>query len=436
MKQKLLIIGFLLLMVAILAALNAATYTQKEKTPDSELSPNRSSFNSGATGTQAFFTLLTETGRNAARWQEAPAALLTGDVKPAVFVIAGDLRRPLTPQDTEHLLRWVSEGGRLVVIDREPDEGLLVSTSNWSLTAENTAAFEDFSVDPTDQQVMTAGVAAVKAVQPSIFSAGVNAIQPSRLASTLRFTRFEGDDETAQLQNTIMSTADRGPVVHFAGSDKNILIEAPYGEGLIVFLADPYIVSNSGIAAADNAQLAVNLVAGGGLVVFDEFHQGFGNDTNRFLQFFAGTPVVAIFIQAVILVGLVFFSQSRRFARPVPEPEPDRLSKLEYVGAMAELQKRTRAFDLAVENIYSEFRRRAARLVGIEVNQATSSVLAVRLAERSGLDRQRIEAVLFKCEEIIRGEPTKKREVVRLINDLRAIEAQLGMARIPRTRKN
>ncbi|MDQ3180706.1 MAG: hypothetical protein M3Q33_09320, partial [Acidobacteriota bacterium] len=79
------------------------------------------------------------------------------------------------------------------------------------------------------------------------------------------------------------------------------------------------------------------------------------------LAYSAGTPFVAIFLQFAVLVGLVLFSNSRRFARPLPENEPNRLSKLEYVSAMAELQQRTRAFDLAIENIYTDFRRRTAR---------------------------------------------------------------------------
>src|SRR5207253_2286127 len=116
------------------------------------------------------------------------------------------------------------------------------------------------------------------------------------------------------------------------------------------------------------------------------YHQGYSNDSNRFLSFFAGTPIVAIFLQGMVLVGLVFYSQSRRFARPLPPSEPDRLSKLEYVTAMAELQQRTGAWDLAIENIYAEFRRRAARLFGLDLNQATSDVLAKRISERTEMD--------------------------------------------------
>ena len=141
---------FLIVLVGLLAALNAASYVQKEKTADSEGEPNRSTFNSGSTGTQAFYTLLFETGRKVVRWQEPPAALLTSKKdKPSVLVITGSLRRPFSPGETEPLLRWVSDGGRLVVIDREPPEELITTTANWKLSLlPSDKMVNIFAVDP------------------------------------------------------------------------------------------------------------------------------------------------------------------------------------------------------------------------------------------------------------------------------------------------
>ena len=233
----------------------------------------------------------------------------------------------------------------------------------------------------------------------------------------------------------IESPSQTAPLAHFASGEKQLVVDAPFGNGRIVFLADPYVLSNGGIALADNAQLGVNLVSAGGEgIAFDEYHHGYGTDNNRFVQFFQGTPVVAIFLQAAVLIGLVFFSQSRRFARPVPEPEADRLSKLEYVAAMAQLQSRTRAFDLAIENIYNDFRRRVTRYFGLDNFTATSGDIAALIAERSGLDRALVGDTMFKCEEIIRGEPTTKREVLQLTDALRTIEQKLGLTRAARTK--
>ncbi len=458
-------------MAAILVGLNAASYTQKEKTLDSESEPNRSTFNAGATGTAAYYSLLLETGRNVIRWQEPTAALLTAKTAvPSVFVMTGALRREYTAPEVEQLLSWVSSGGRLVITDREPPGGLVTTTANWKISLESNEHPEIYTVDATDQMQMTFGTSSIKPVQPTVFTQSVNAVQPSRFAATVVFEHFTDaetqsytDDEKDAIQPpetqispieddglytmpteepvqmlpmaNVESPSQIAPVVHFAAGDKNLVVEVPFGEGRIVYLSDPYIVSNGGISLVDNAQLAINLVAAGdGIVAFDEYHQGFGTDSNRFLQFFAGTPVIAIFLQAAVLIGLVFFSQSRRFARPVPEAEPDRLSKLEYVAAMAELQRRTKAYDLAIENIYNEFRRRVTRYFGLDNITAKNIDLAAMIAERGGLDPAKVEDTLYQCEEIIRGGATNKREVLRLTADLRSIEQQLGMTRAGRNR--
>ncbi len=484
MRQKLFIILALIFLIIVLIGLNAASYVQKDKTPDSEFSPNRSTYNTGATGTRAFYELLAETGRRPTRWQEPPSALLANARnKPQTFVIIGKTRREFEDVEIEQILRWVSEGGKLVVIDREPPYELIQTTANWSVftNAEKETPF--FDLDPSDKRQMTDKTVAAKPVQPTIFTSKVSAVQPSRFASSINFEHFadgnssiykgtvspspktiiqedeDYEDEDAppkpmpsrrekeqssgfgssknpppismeDAEETIeMPTLD-APVAHLANDKKTLLADFPFGAGQIVFLTDPYIVSNGGINLVDNAQLAINVVASGdGIIAFDEFHQGYGAGENRLLGYFAGTPLVAIFLQFAALVGLILFTQSRRFARPLPEREPNRLSKLEYVAAMAELQQRTRAYDLAIENIYSDFRRRVARLVGADNFTASHKDLARLIAERSELNANEIENLMFKCEDIIRGEPTNKREVLELTSRLREVEEILGLKR-------
>lgn len=479
MKQKLIIFVVLILFGVILIGLNAASYTQKEQTPDSELFPNRSTFNSGATGTQAFYTLLAETGRRPVQWREPPAALITaGDNAPSVFVITGDVRRSFTEPEVNDLLRWVSTGRRLVVIDREPAKGLMTTSATWRIDVASPLNPDIYTVDASDQKQMTGSTAATKPVQPTLFTQNVNAVQASKFAASVAFERLvdeyeEFDDESPPpsridpppvtggerqpkgfdrqiddgidrlpgapsielpMATSVESPSQVGPVVHFGSTGSNLVVGVPYGEGEIVYLADPFVVSNSGIHLVDNAQLAINLVSTNGTVAFDEYHQGYGVDSNRFLQFFAGTPVVAIFFQAVVLVGSVFFSRSRRFARPIPESEPDRLSKLEYVAAMSDLQERTKAYDLAVENIYAEFRRRLSRQFGLDNFHVRFDDLAIRVAERTGLDKAHLAEIFHRCEEVTRGEPTSRKETLRLTSELRTIERELGLSRSGRAR--
>jgi hypothetical protein len=499
MRQKFFIFAGLILLVVVLVGLNVASYVQKEKVPDSEASPNRSTYNTGATGTRAFFDLLNETGRKSVRWQEPPRALLTaGKNAPQTFVVVGSIQREFEDDEIEHLMQWVSEGGKLVLIDREPHERLLATTANWSIKAVPTQGFP-FGVDPSNQGQMTDKVSAAKPVQPSVYTRNVNAVQPSRFASSVKLEFFDaaeagnfkkptptpvpksifqddddeyyeppppmpaktpagrsgegggigsgapkptpmklGDKNAAVNKEApkIKTAAQNAPVVHLAGKDKILLVDFPYGSGKIVFLTDPYLVSNAGISLVDNAQMAINAVAApGGSIAFDEFHQGYGANRNRMLNYFAGTPVAAILVQIVLLIGVVLFTQSRRFGRPLPASEPNRLSKLEYVAAMAELQQRTRAYDLAMENIYSEFRRTMARFVGVDNFQTPRHNLARLIAEKTNTDAGELENLMFKCEEIISGAPTGKKEVLHLSSRLREIEEKLGLKRQRTMRK-
>jgi hypothetical protein len=503
MKQKFLIFTALITLIIVLVGLNAASYVQKEKVPDNELFPNRSTYNAGATGTRAFYDLLNETGRKPVRWLEPPKTLLSNKNAPKTFVIIGSLKRQFTDPEAKDLLQWVSKGGNLVIIDREPPPDLIATTANWSISLMSKPEPGLFGIDPSDSKQMTEKVAAAKPVQPTVYTKNVNAAQPSIFASTVIFERFSGgekpkkeiigtgresgigsgtmpptakispssipdeedffkeeqlkptplpeytnsptvfrenpledevDSTTSIIENApdteIETTALSAPVVHLANGEKNILVDAPFGSGRIVYLADPFIISNSGINLVDNAQLGINIVASrGGTIAFDEYHQGYGTNNNRLFQYFAGTPVIAIFLQICLLAGLVFLSQSRRFARALPENEPNRLSKLEYISAMAELQRRTKAFDLAIENIYTDFRRRAAKLVGADVYATSRVELAKLIAERGKLNEHEIAELMRQCEDVMHGAPTGKKEVLRIAARLREIEEKLGLKR-------
>ena len=477
MRQRLGILIGLVLLVLILIGLNAATYVQRERTPDNEIMPNRSSFNSGATGSQALYSLLAETGRNAVRWRSPVDALLTEKRDPpATFVVIGQTRRPFDDTEVKQLLEWVDGGGRLVLIDRNPTEAFLKPIALWEFTHKTNDLEMLFGSNPADQKQMTSGMPASRPVQPSVLTRNVNAVQTSRFASHIETARKAnenaavtvtgygstrltgqsirsdvGSASTKYLQSgpppatqspqrdPHIPTVDSGeyeapsfsaPVVHLIGNQRNVLVDVPYGAGEIVLLSDPYIVSNAGISLVDNAQLAVNvLTAGGGMVAFDEFHQGYGSNQNRVFEYFSGTPVIAIFGQIVLIAGLVFLCRSRRFARAVAEPEPDRLAKLEYVAAMAELQHRTRAFDLALENIYGEFRRRVSNLFGVDARGTGRRVLATMIAERIKGSADEIEDAMRKAEDIAHGETTSKKETIALAARIREIETELGMTR-------
>ncbi len=258
---------------------------------------------------------------------------------------------------------------------------------------------------------------------------GSESSQPS--GSSLPEERLPDGDYYSRTETTPSSDAppqSDAPVVHLSDERGALLLDFARGRGRIIVLSDPFIVANRGISRADNLQLAVNIVAaaGGGLIAFDEFHQGRGTTQNEFAAYFAGTPVLAMFAQLCLIAAAVVWTRSRRFARPLPALRVDRRSKLEFVASMAELQQRARAFDLAIENVYGRTRRALARYGGADAT-ANLETIAAAAAARSGRKREEIESLMRECEDAIGGAHVTPRAALALVASLRELERTLGI---------
>ncbi|HEX8650561.1 MAG TPA: DUF4350 domain-containing protein [Pyrinomonadaceae bacterium] len=484
MRSRLAIIITIALVIGLLIALNATSYVSTEQRVDSEFHPNRSTYNPSATGTRALYDFLSETGRKVIRWRDTPAALLdTGGVsRPSTFVVIGETRVPFEETEARALLRWTEGGGRLVIIDRRPDVRLLPASGYWHVSTE-LLQYPSLDVHSDNVEEMTAGVQPARASQPTLLTRDVDSVVTSRFAAIIRSTATTDEKETVTDQDAEDETTDESedesiedrmnllqttppppatrqtpralppnkgggygpgvgdgsaaspvvmpvspaPVVHLADNRGALLVDYPHGTGRIIILSDPYVVANGGISRADNLQLAVNAVAGaGGLIAFDEYHQGHGVTRNELLAYFAGTPVLAMLAQLALVILIVLWTQGRRFARPLPIARVDRRSKLEFVASMAELQQRSRAYDLAIENIYARTRRALARYGGVE-SAASSAEIARRVAARSKIDREALESLMRECEDAIAGEPINARQSLALVARLREVERSLGL---------
>jgi hypothetical protein len=448
MRQRLIIIITLIAVLIVLIALNAASYVRVEHVSDSENTPDRSTFNSGATGTQAFYDFLRESGYDVARWREGASSLLSYNArKPAVFVVVGELQVPYSNRETRELLQWVESGGHLVIIDRYPDRRLLRVLKNWSINTE-ILSYPWSDLDPNNFEQMTNGVKPLKSSQPTALARDVDSVMPSRFMGFMAVnagrsqpqptpTPDEQEDSSypeyepspTEHESTEVAVDKNGPapVVHLADERGALLIDYAYGQGRVVVLSDPFIVANNGVGRADNLLLAMNVVAShGGLIAFDEFHQGRATTHNALFQYFSGTPVLAICAQLGLIGLAIVWSRGRRFARALPLPHVDRRSKLEFVASMAELQQRARAHDLALENIYARVRRVLVRYAGLS-NSSPRAEIARRVAGRSGLNQQQLETLMRNCEDTINGAPTNAKETLRMAQRLRELEAMLGL---------
>jgi hypothetical protein len=411
---------------------------------------------------------LQQAGHPVARWNRPPSELLgEGRERPATFVVVGRVRQPFEKEEATQLLRWVREGGRLVVIDRDPDPRLLPPSGGWRVTAQ-IVEYPGPRVVAADTEAMTREAPALHPSQPTALTRDVEEVTRSRFAGRLSVSKyvgvggggsprsdpppprpaptneepedladeegFAGEDETPPPPPPQPPPAPAGPpqapVVHLPDGREGagaLLVDYEYGRGRVVVLSDPYVVANAGLNRADNLLLAANVVAGaGGLIAFDEYHQGYGATRHELFTYFAGTPILWMFAQGAVVVLALVWTRGRRFARPLPAPHVDRRSKLEFVASMAELQHRARAYDLAVENIYARTRRALARYAGLPVGAPTPEV-AARAAARSGKDARQLAALMRECEDAIAGARLAPRRAVELARQLRELERDLGI---------
>jgi hypothetical protein len=456
MRQRLAIFITIAVVLVLLILLNTASYVSEARLPDTEFNPDRSTYNAGATGTRALYDLLSESGRQVMRWREESEALLvaTGHSAPATFVVIGRTRSPFTDDEARSILKWVERGGRLVIIDRRPDARLLPSSANWNIST-GAQELPRVDVNPNKPEQMTAGVALVRASQPSVLTRNVEAVLPSRFAGTINISEntavpvaegspppviydgisqsedrygegSEQPDYSAYDRQTLTSPA---PVAHLEDHRGALLVDYPHGAGRIVVLSDPFIVANGGIRLADNLQLALNVIGSAtGMIAFDEFHQDRAGSRNQLIAYFSGTPVLWMLAQGALVVLVLLWTRGRRFARPLPVPRVDRRSSLEFVASMAELQQRARAYDLAIENIYTRLRRVLVRYAGLSHNSPRPEI-ARRVAERSSgkLDPVELEQLMHECEDAINGDSINERQALELVTRLRQVERTLGL---------
>ncbi len=384
-KAILLVFAFFL----VLVALNFIFFVDNEATEESEMSANRSSLRSTPYGTLAFYTLLEESGYPVTRLRNPYTILAERNDIGTVVVISPPAIYSPTPEEFGKMNAWVEKGGLLVIIDREIQIAFgetKVSTS-WG--------------GPKSD---------VRPLQPTPYTRGVSKLDLTEFTTRLN---IEGSSFTN----------------HIGDDDSSVLADIRVGEGRVVLLTEPHVVANNGISKADNVIAALNLFSGrpSGLIAFDEYHQGYGrSEQGSMLAYFSGTPIPWMLAQAALIAVLVIYTYGRRFARPLPLKRERRTTNLEFVSSMANITRLARASDLAMQSIYSEFRKRLCRYSGLPAKVDTPR-LATVVAARAKIDERSLKSLLARCEAVERGKQISDAELLNLVGRIREIETQLKL---------
>ena len=188
MRQRLTVILTFVVIIGLLVIINTFSYVQEEETRDLEITAYRSTYHSGPTGTRALHDFLNESGYKVMRWREPMAQLLReSGQQVSTLVIVGNTRVPIENDEIGILRGWVARGGRLVLVDRSPDNRLL-SSPGWTINVKE-GQFPQLDTNPADVAQMTQNVRELSAIQPTLLTNNIETVMPSRFANS-RQTRI------------------------------------------------------------------------------------------------------------------------------------------------------------------------------------------------------------------------------------------------------
>ena len=261
-----------------------------------------SSYDTGPNGYRALYEVLHAAGVPVTRFERVVAAL---DPSVRTLVITGYEQdpgaKPLDRRDTDELRRFVVDGGRLVALDEEfaGSQDVTPGVGTSLQTARGAGAI------PLAENAFTAGVAGVRGA----------------ISWTFPYKTARG----------IPLLANKAGIV---------AIWYRYGRGEVVAVTVPSLFGNEALRNGDNARFAYNIIAGHGLVAFDEYIHGYSDSATIWSVLPDAVRAAVWIVVAIAIVALI--GANVPFAPPwLPAPADERTSS-DYITAIAGLLRRSR----------------------------------------------------------------------------------------------
>lgn len=305
-------------------------------------------------GTKAIMLLLKQEG--------VPVAelLTAAPEKEGLMILVKPAEQSLQDQDWQQMLAWVEKGNTL----------LLASNNEKDL-------YEKFGYKVTKTNNAKDGL--ISSDNPLLADVG-------QLALTGK-TRLKKDNSM---------------LFAYGDDDGVYLAESAKGKGRVIFLTDPEILTNQQIKQKDNLILFLNIVRlyGQKGIWFNEYSHGYTlpkASRNMFTW-----PFRLVTIQLALGVLLLFYYWGKRFGRPIPlPPKVGRISG-NYVSSMANIYRQGQARKLILENIYEDFKKNAARYLGVSPQISNAELVKV-FSGRPQLDTLKLENLLRRCTELLKN---------------------------------
>ncbi|MGH7815950.1 MAG: DUF4350 domain-containing protein, partial [Candidatus Binatia bacterium] len=312
-RRNWLLAGSAIALLFILAALLAALAGERR----ADLILGRpSTFFTDPSGARALFLVMKKLLPAAEQWRQplTRLPLPNRENSPSTLIVAGP-SLPLSKVEAEHLDRWLSDGGQLI----------LASADGWRLRQRKTTQLGGAKDEDLEEPAKVQAKDEAAANRPSYLTTRAPALKWSKsIPANIRETDGPSVPSAPlklQLRRYFSATGDAKILAGAANAA--LAVELAVGQGRIVAIADPLVISNGALRAADNAVWLVTLAAawGNGMALFDEYHHGFGEKRSAasLAWAFSKTPWGWCLWQIAAAGLLYIFVYRRRFGR-ISEP--------------------------------------------------------------------------------------------------------------------
>lgn len=397
----------------ILSVLLANLSTPKHGDP---IAQRPSTFFTDPTGARGLLLVMRRLLPAAQQWRRPFHMLPRDGVDGASSLIVADPKIPLGKRELESLNRWLTDGGQLILLSRNgwPLRDRLGADNESTEQAEQSndgtvKEIEDELYNETDSET-----AQPTATFLSRYAPGLRWAKPANFrVEPAVGTSIPAEDVKLRWRRSFAQVDGAKSIA--AANSEALAVEIKVGEGRIVAIADPTMVSNGALRRSDNAVWLVSLVAGwgDGRVLFDEYHHGFGDKRSAasLAWAFAKTPWGWCLWQ-IAAAGLLYtFVYRRRFGRISEPPTFERSSPLDLVDARAGIFRAAGAQRLAtrlmVQNLSQELSQAHGRTIDVtSLSAQAGKRIATQIAPESLAE---LQALAAKSE---RGEKLSEREFI------------------------
>ncbi|MCL5274414.1 MAG: DUF4350 domain-containing protein [Chloroflexi bacterium] len=342
-----------------------------------------------------------------ARWVEElgyPTRVVEGrpfrlpDEMRLLFMLQPSAAYPLGEEDRSELLRWVRNGGTLVLAVQDHVSYPLTRRGPLQYATGDPAALDAFSM------TLMSGV-----LPRGNVTVAVSPIRASGTAPTAGALYLQSPDALDAPPDASALAQIRGRV---------IAAVEPVGGGRVIALATAYPFTNEGLANDGNARFILDVLRsvppGTGTVVgFDEYHHG-SRQTSSIPAWLVSRPAGQGVLLALALLAIYAIWTGRRLGRVyVPRELRIRRQPSEYVVAMANLARVAGQHNAALAYYRDWLKQRLGRPYRIDPGLDDGQFVGELSRADSGLDAARLLKLLVALRHGVRS----RAEFVRLARE-------------------